>query len=88
MARRAGDRVAELSRGMRQRLSLARAILHGPRLLLLDEPTTGLDDEGRGVLRALLARRRRTRVVATHEPDWFAGVAGRAVAIDRAGWAV
>jgi heme ABC exporter ATP-binding subunit CcmA len=83
MARRAGDRVEELSRGMRQRLSLARAMLHGPRLLLLDEPTSGLDDEGRGVLLTLLEQPGRTAVVATHEPDWFAGVAGRAVAIDR-----
>jgi heme ABC exporter ATP-binding subunit CcmA len=83
MARRAADRVEELSRGMRQRLSLARAMLHDPRLLLLDEPTSGLDDEGRGVLRALLEQPGRTAVIATHEPGWFTGVAGRAVAIDR-----
>jgi heme exporter protein A len=83
MSRRAGDRVEELSRGMRQRLSLARATLHGPRLLLLDEPTSGLDEDGREVLRSLLTEPGRTAVVATHEPDWFAGVASRAVALDR-----
>jgi heme exporter protein A len=72
MAARAGDRVSELSRGMRQRLSLARAVLHGPDLLLLDEPTTGLDEEGRGVLRDLLAGGA-AAVVTTHEPAWFGG---------------
>jgi heme exporter protein A len=71
LAARAGDRVSELSRGMLQRLSLARATLHRPRLLLLDEPTAGLDSEGQAVLDALLAEGGRTVVIATHEPARF-----------------
>ena len=81
LATRATTRVSELSRGMRQRLSLARATLHGPALLLLDEPTTGLDDDGRDVLRSVLAGGA-TALVATHEPDWFAGVAARSVRLE------
>jgi heme ABC exporter ATP-binding subunit CcmA len=54
LARRAGERVGTLSRGQIQRLSLARAILHSPRLLLLDEPDAGLDDEGIEMLEKLL----------------------------------
>jgi heme exporter protein A len=69
---RGGDRVSELSRGMLQRLSLARATLHRPRVLLLDEPTAGLDREGQAVLDALLAEDGRTAVIATHEPGRFA----------------
>jgi heme exporter protein A len=74
---RRGDAAGDLSRGLRQRLGLARALLHRPSLLLLDEPTTGLDEEGRRRLAELLAGHDGAAVIATHEPDWFAGLAGR-----------
>jgi heme ABC exporter ATP-binding subunit CcmA len=78
---RRGDRAAELSRGMLQRLALARVGLHRPSIVLLDEPTAGLDAEGRDVLRRFLAEPGRTIVVATHEPEWFDGLGGRVVAM-------
>jgi ABC-type multidrug transport system ATPase subunit len=70
MERRADERVAELSAGMRQRLSICRCVLHRPELLLLDEPDSNLDAEGRGLARALIGPAAgRTRVVVTHDPD-------------------
>jgi lipooligosaccharide transport system ATP-binding protein len=72
LADRADARVDELSGGMRRRLLIARALLHGPRLVLLDEPTVGLDPQIRQELWALIdgLRREGTSVLmSTHYID-------------------
>ncbi|HEY6731483.1 MAG TPA: heme ABC exporter ATP-binding protein CcmA [Solirubrobacterales bacterium] len=72
MERRADERVAELSAGMRQRLSICRCVLHLPELLLLDEPDSNLDVEGRELARELIGPGSGcTRVVVTHDPERF-----------------
>jgi heme exporter protein A len=66
---RAGDRVRTFSRGMQQRLALARTLLHEPEVVFLDEPYTGLDPHASAMLRAVLDRLkdgRRTVVLVTH----------------------
>lgn len=63
------DPVQHFSRGMQQRLAIARAILHRPSLLFLDEPYTGLDPQGCAVLSRILGQlknERRTVVMITH----------------------
>lgn len=83
---RADDRVGSFSRGLRQRLALERALLHQPRLVLLDEPFTGLDDESAIVL---IDRLRMLRdagcivIMATHDFDTAETVVTRSVCIDR-----
>jgi heme exporter protein A len=87
LAARAADRVGAFSRGLRQRLALERALLHEPRLVLLDEPFTGLDDESIRVLTGRLhALRARGAIVvmATHDFETADAVVDRAVCL-RAG---
>ena len=64
------ERVASYSRGMTQRLALCRVLLHGPALLVLDEPYTALDTQGAELLDGELEELRgeRTFLVSTHEP--------------------
>jgi len=84
---RANDQVLGFSRGMRQRLGLERALLHHPRLVLLDEPFTGLDDRSVGtVSRRLreLAAAGAIVLVATHDLDLADGLVTR-VALMRDG---
>src|SRR5207244_11462187 len=77
---RAHDRASSFSRGLRQRLALERALLHQPRLVLLDEPFTGLDDRA---VRLVSDRLRRLSangaivVLATHDLDLAEGLVTR-----------
>src|SRR5207302_2314102 len=77
IANRANDRVQGFSTGQRKRVALARALLHDPEILFLDEPTAGLDPEATrdvlDLLASLAAEHGRTVLLCTH----FLGEAGR-----------
>jgi heme exporter protein A len=77
------ERAGSYSRGMLQRLALCRALLHEPKLLLLDEPYSGLDAEGAELLDRELAERRgkATFLVATHDRQRLAPFASGALAL-------
>ena len=70
MTRRANERVGSYSAGMRQRIAICRAVVARPELLLLDEPDSNLDPEGREAIRSLVGPAEGvTRVLVSHEPD-------------------
>ena len=81
------QRVGSLSHGLRKRFSIARALLHEPRVLMMDEPESGLDGRAMAILEAVLADRTSTGgalLFTTHDLDWAAERADR-VAIIGAG---
>jgi lipooligosaccharide transport system ATP-binding protein len=84
---RAGDRVEHLSGGMKRRLTIARSLINEPDVLLLDEPTTGLDPQARHLLWDKLYRLKQrgvTLVLTTHYMDEAEQLCDRLVVMDKA----
>ena len=87
LAERADDEVEPLSGGMKRRLTIARALINEPTLLLLDEPTTGLDPQARHLLWDRLYRLKQrgvTLVITTHYMDEAEQLCDRLVVMDKA----
>ena len=81
---RRGQRVRTLSHGMQKRLAMARAVIHDPPILLMDEPESGLDQEALARmerLREMESGARRTVVAATHNVAWGLGWGERVAAL-------
>ncbi len=86
MAPRLHHRVATLSRGMQQRLSIARSLLHKPSIMLLDEPETGLDRQANAMLWELFqsdGEQRRTIILTTHNLERGLELASRVLILDK-----
>jgi len=86
LERRKSDPVRSFSRGLHQRLGIARVMLHNPSVILLDEPYTGLDANAIDVLNQILdeaARAGKTIILTTHDFDQGLRAATRAVIVDR-----
>jgi lipooligosaccharide transport system ATP-binding protein len=85
---RANDRVEPLSGGMKRRLTIARSLVNEPEVLLLDEPTTGLDPQARHVVWDRLYRLKRqgvTLLLTTHYMDEAEQLCDRLVVMDKGG---
>ncbi len=83
---RAKSRIDELSGGMKRRLLVARALIHQPRILILDEPTTGLDPQARHLIWQRLRQLKRegvTLLLTTHYMEEAAQLCERIVVMDR-----
>jgi heme exporter protein A len=86
LRRRATEPIRAFSRGLHQRLGLARVMLHDPSLILLDEPYTGLDDNAVSLLDQMLdeaVTAGKTIILTTHDLEQGLRAATRAVIIDR-----
>jgi lipooligosaccharide transport system ATP-binding protein len=84
---RAGDEVEPLSGGMKRRLTIARGLINEPEILLLDEPTTGLDPQARHLVWERLYRLKRqgvTLILTTHYMDEAEQLCDRLVVMDKA----
>jgi ABC-2 type transport system ATP-binding protein len=81
---RVGDAAAQLSKGLKQRVALARTLLHDPDIVLLDEPTSGLDPESARDVREMILRLRdqqRAVLMSTHHLDEVQRVADRVAVV-------
>jgi ABC-2 type transport system ATP-binding protein len=86
LADRAADPAAQLSKGMKQKVALARMLLHEPAVLLLDEPTSGLDPHTAVMVRELvlqLTRTARAILISTHNLDEAERLADRVAVLQR-----
>jgi lipooligosaccharide transport system ATP-binding protein len=87
LTERANDQVEPLSGGMKRRLTIARALINEPELVILDEPTTGLDPQARHLLWERLyqlKRRGATQIITTHYMDEAEQLCDRLVVMDKA----
>ena len=84
LTHRKNDRVRTFSRGMKQRLSIARALIHNPSILFLDEPYTGLDQHATGMFDRILSinAKNKTRVLISHNIEQGVSMCDKAVILN------